>query len=188
MNGNLDVFICPTDTKDNIKEAGEKLFLMLYCGKSSDSLADLRYAKYMKMVSESVTIKPETLPPTASAAAFHVYRAFYQTQGWNTLMETTLDPTDWGRILENDYMVPVMTDMGPAPYELLNVIRCNCNVSTKNQCSCRSNGLKCVAACGSCRGTECQNCIPIIDCKDHERNILVHDRDGYDNLFENLFS
>ena len=102
---------CPTSTKDNVKEAGEKLFLMLYGGKSSDSLVDLRYAKYMKMVSESVTIKPETLPPTASAAAFHVYRAFYQTQVWNTLMEATLGPTDWGWILENDYVVPVMTLM-----------------------------------------------------------------------------
>ena len=66
---------CPTSTKDDIKEAGAKLFLMLYGGKSSDSLADLRYAKYMKIVSESVT-----LPPTASAAALHAYRAFYQIQ------------------------------------------------------------------------------------------------------------
>ena len=86
-----------------------------------------------------------------------------------------------------------MTDMNPAPCELLNVIRCNCNVSTKipcggKQCSYRSNGLKCVAACGSCRGTECQNCIPIIDCKDDKRNILLDDDDGYDNLFKNLFS
>ena len=73
---------------------------MLYGSKSCDSLADLRYVKYMKMVSESVTSKPETLPPTASDAAFHAYRAFHQTQGWNTLVETTLDPTDWGWILE----------------------------------------------------------------------------------------
>ena len=75
----VDVFICPTSTKDNIKEAGEKLFLMLYGGKSPDSLADLRYAKYMKVVSKSVTVKRKTLPPTVSAAAFHAYRAFYQT-------------------------------------------------------------------------------------------------------------
>ena len=65
----------------------------------------------MKIVSESVTIKPETLPSTASAAAFHTYREFYQTQKWNTLMKKFLDPTDWGCILENDYMVPVLTDM-----------------------------------------------------------------------------
>ena len=165
----------------------------MYGGKSSDSLADLSYPNYMKMFSESVTIKPETLPPTECAAACHIYRVFYQTQKWNTLMEMTLDPPDWGWILENDYMVPAMTDMDPVPCELLHVIRCKCNVSTKNpcggkQCSCWSNGLKCVAACGDCCGAKCQNCIPIIDCKDDERNILLDGKDGYDSLFENVFS
>ena len=43
------------------------------------------------------------------------------------------------------------------------VIRCKCQATSKNlcsrkQCSCRSNGLKCIAACGGCWGTECQNC------------------------------
>ena len=52
----------------------------------------------MKMVSESVTIKHETLPTTVSTAAFQAYRTFYQTQEWNTLMKATLDPTDWGSI------------------------------------------------------------------------------------------
>lgn len=73
------VFICLTSTKDNVKEACEKLFL-LYGGNSFDSLVVLRYTKYIKMVSESVTIKHETLPATASAAELHAYRAFYQTQ------------------------------------------------------------------------------------------------------------
>ena len=62
---------------------------------NNDNNNDLRWGKYMKIVSESVTIKPETLPSTASAAAFHTYREFYQTQKWNTLMKKFLDPTDW---------------------------------------------------------------------------------------------
>ena len=62
------------------------------------------------------------MPSTASAATFHAYQAFYQTQEWNTLMERTLDPTDWGWILENYDMVPVMTDMDSVPCELPNVI------------------------------------------------------------------
>ena len=133
------------------------------------------------------------MPSTASAATFHAYQAFYQTQEWNTLMERTLDPTDWGWILENYDMVPVMTDMDPVPCELPNVICCNCNVSTKNpcqgkQCSCQSNGLKRVAACGNYHSIECQNCIPIIDCKDDEKNILLDDDDGYNDFLENLNS
>ena len=92
-------------------------------------------------------------------------------------METTLDPTDLGWVLENDYMLPVMTDMDLVPCEVLNVICCNCNVGMKNhcgdkQCLCRSSGLKCVAVCRNCRGTKSQNFIPITNCKDDERNIL----------------
>ena len=47
-----------------------------------------------------------------------------------------------------------MTDKAPAPDELLNIIRCKCKVTSKKpcgghtQCSCRKNGLKCMAACG----------------------------------------
>ena len=59
-------------------------------------------------------------------------------------------------------LVPVMIDPESAPDELLKVIRCNCQATSKNlrsekQCSCCSNGLKCVAACGGCRGTEHRN-------------------------------
>ena len=88
------VFVCPSSTKYNIKEAGGKLFLILYSDQSSDSLADLSYANYVKMFSESVTIKSETLPLTESAAACYVYRVFCQTQEWNTSMKTTLGPPD----------------------------------------------------------------------------------------------
>ena len=64
----------------------------------------------------------------------------------------------------------------PASDELLKVIRCNCKVTSKNlcrwkQCSCRSNGLKCVAACGGCRGTECQNCVAVELFEEEENNI-----------------
>ena len=59
-------------------------------------------------------------------------------------------------------LVTVMIDQESAPDELLKVIRCNCQATSKNlrsekQCSYCSNGLKCVAARGGCRGTECRN-------------------------------
>ena len=79
-------------------------------------------------------------------------------------MESTLDPKDWG---EGGWrlgvsLVPVTIDQESAPDELLKVIRCNCLATLKNlrcekQCSCCSNGRKCVAVCGGCRGTQCRN-------------------------------
>ena len=49
-----------------------------------------------------------------------------------------------------------------APPEILKVIRCNCKLKARspcssNLCSCRQNGLSCVAACGECRGMNCAN-------------------------------
>ena len=70
------------------------------------------------------------------------------------------NPENWGLRLEESKFIPIMTDKSPAPEELLNVIRCNCQLTSKNlcggkSCSCRANGLNCVAACGDCCGTEC---------------------------------
>ena len=49
-----------------------------------------------------------------------------------------------------------------APSDLLKVIRCNCKISLRNPCgsglcSCRTNSLSCVAACGDCKGINCSN-------------------------------
>ena len=81
-------------------------------------------------------------------------------------MESSLGPKNWGWRLESALLVVVMRYQEPAPGEFLKVIRCNCQATSKKlcsgkQCSCRSNGLKCVAACGGCRGTECQNCVTV---------------------------
>ena len=184
-----DVFLQKNSSPEAVDEAGKKLFVLLYGGKNSDSLTYLRYLKYMKMTSSAANVKPESLPPTGQSAMFHIYRVFFQLHEWNTLMESTLDPKDWGWRLEDDSLVPVMTDQEPAPDELLKVIRCNCKVTSKNlcngkQCSCRSNGLKCVAACGGCRGTECQNCNSVELFEDEENNV----EDEFDNnLFDNVF-
>ena len=55
-----------------------------------------------------------------------------------------------------------MTDLEPVPKELLNFVHCNCkrtfrNTCATNLCSCRKNGLTCVAACGDCWGESCNN-------------------------------
>ena len=42
------------------------------------------------------------------------------------------------------------------------MIRCKCKLSSKspcytNRCTCRSNGINCIAACGECHGDGCHN-------------------------------
>ena len=58
--------------------------------------------------------------------------------------------------------MPVITDLIPAPENLLKFVQCKCKLTSRNPCgtntcSCRKNGLKCVSACGDCRGEGCYN-------------------------------
>ena len=74
----------------------------------------------------------------------------------------SLNPLLWGWKLDGSKLQPIMTDLEPAPESLLKFVRCKCKLSTTNPCgsnicSCRKHGLKCVTACGDCRGESCTN-------------------------------
>ena len=44
--------------------------MLLHGGKDTDNLSSLRYAKYIKMASTTLSLKPKKLPPTNIAAFF----------------------------------------------------------------------------------------------------------------------
>ncbi|KAK1897252.1 Chromosome-associated kinesin KIF4 [Dissostichus eleginoides] len=104
-------------------------------------------------------IKPETLPPTEGAAAQHSLRAYLQTQDWILLQSMSLNPSDYGWTLGVHGYEPVPTLDHMAPEELLQFTSCNCNGDCSNRrCSCKRNGVKCISACGVCKGFSCKNC------------------------------
>ena len=115
---------------------------------------------------------PEKLPPTESAAKFHSLRAHLQIVIWSKLDTTVLNPLNWGWKDNGDMLVPIPTDKPVPPDCLLKFVRCKCKKDTKNpcstkRCSCVKYGLKCVAACGDCRGESCLN-MRIQEVNDHE--------------------
>ncbi len=66
--------------------------------------------------------------------------------------------TDWGWMTKDENLVPVMTDLPPAPDELLRGIRCNCTTDCSTaRCNCRKHSLECSPACGQCRSIGCSN-------------------------------
>ena len=96
------------------------------------------------------------------ATYYHSLRVHLQVIQWKTLMTTNADPLEWGWKVRQKFFAPIMTDLEPAPKELLNFVRCNCKTTSRNTCgrnlcSCRKNGLTGVAACGDCRGESCNN-------------------------------
>ena len=146
-----------------IGEGGVQTARKLYGGrKDSESLGYLRLLKFTDMVTGGKKLRPEALPPTERATYYHALRVHHQVAQWKCLDLHVLDPCDWGWFNNNGKLCPTMTDQEPAPSFLLNYIRCNCKLTSKNTCgtntcSCRRNGLKCVRACGDCRGINCNN-------------------------------
>ena len=166
------VFLQKSD-QQLIAETGEKLLVRLYKGNYSDTLDKLRLVKYHeKMSTGSKQIQPKVLPPTTAAAKYHSYRVYYQVQEWACLgTSLTLMPEEWGFQLRRGQLLPVNTDIPPAPEELLKIVRCGCTTDCSSQrCSCRKVGLSCTAACGHCRGTSCLNSMLPMD-EDDETDI-----------------
>ena len=66
-------------TIEQIGKVGTRLFVITYGGKQKDSLNNLRYIKFMEMVSSSkASLDPQKLPPTERAAHYHSLRVHLQ--------------------------------------------------------------------------------------------------------------
>ena len=161
FRNNCEVFLNPRSTKEEVQQAGENLLLCFYKATKGEVLSKARCRVFLEKLNSSKTltfVNPGRLPPTPSAVKFHSYRVFYQVMEWrNTASE--LDPKDWGWRLRDGRLTPIMTDIGPTPPHLLNVIRCSCTRSNcdSSRCSCQKNGLPCTLACKDCQGIACSN-------------------------------
>ena len=94
---------------------------------------------------------------------FHGVRVHLQIIDWKLLDNAvSLDPTAKGWKFDNGSLARVPIDKDGTPASILKVIRCNCKITSKNQCganvcSCKKNGLKYMSACGGCHGEGCNN-------------------------------
>ena len=153
----------------DVVDAGEKALVIIYNGKSTDTLDSLRYQRFCeKVASKSSHVKPQALPPTSGAAKYHSLRVYLQVQEWKGSADE-LHPTDWGWQECDEGFVPLQTSLPPAPEHLLKVIRCNCQADcSTRRCTCKRHNIECTPACGNCRGSGCAN--------------VLHDNDEDDDI------
>ena len=128
--------------------------------------------------------KPQSLPPTERATYYHSLRVHLQVIQWKTLMITDADPLGWRWKVHQNFFAPIITDLEPAPKELLNFVCCNCKTTSRNTCgtnlcSCRKSGLTCITACGDCRGESCNNSSTETEDDNEDRKLF--------ELFENFY-
>ena len=80
-------------------------------------------------------ITPEKLPTSEKAICYHGFRLHLQIIKWKMLDEPqSLNATDWGWKKYGGYLVPIPTDKDVAPTNILKVIKCRCNSTSKNKC------------------------------------------------------
>ncbi|KAG7158010.1 hypothetical protein Hamer_G014891 [Homarus americanus] len=163
VNGELTIQTCanvfplPSQANSVIEDLGSKAMAVLFGGKSTDSLASLRYNLLIKkIVSAKSFVTPESLPPTKSSTKYHSFRVYYQIMVW-TGKESDMNTVDWEWKLEDNQFVPVMTKKTAVPENLLQMVHCNCTTACRTRCSCRGYGLPCTPACGPCQIENCEN-------------------------------
>ncbi|KAK3873784.1 hypothetical protein Pcinc_021209 [Petrolisthes cinctipes] len=89
VNGDLTIktfanaFLLLNQANSVIEERGCKAMTVLFGGKSTDSLASLRYNLLIKnIVSANSFVTPERLHPTSSSNKYHSFRVYYQIVVW----------------------------------------------------------------------------------------------------------
>ncbi len=131
---------------------------LLFKGKASQKLNALRFEKYKeKIATETSTVVAKRLPPTEGATMYHSLRAFYQIHVWMQQSQE-LDPLNYGWKQGINRLIPIMTNLPPAPASLLSAIRCGCKGHCDTRrCNCKGIGLRCTAACKHCDHENCKN-------------------------------
>ncbi len=141
----------------DIISAGEKALVLLYNGgDSGDDLVALRCKRFQEKVAKSFEYVDAKDLPSASAK-FYCHRVYYQVEEYEWRGEAGhLDPEEWGWEITNRLLMPVKTDMPPAPKDLLRIFRCNCKTGCESRgCTCKKHGLQCTPACGECKRLSC---------------------------------
>ena len=100
------------------------------------------------------TFKLETLPPTSAAAKYHSLRAYHTVQQW---LGNKLAATQYGFELCDGVLVPIRSDLAPAPSLVLNLVSCGCKAGCSSNCKCKKEGQTCSAICSHCLGETCTN-------------------------------
>lgn len=124
-----------------LHRVGEQFVAAFYKGGSKAPKA-LDELCYLHMISPKY-VAIERMPPTSRACYFHCLRVHHQVSTWCNLR--TVLSKEYGFKLEAGSMVPIITDMAPAPSDLLREIRCSCKNSKKlcASCSCAKKRLPC---------------------------------------------
>ena len=111
---NNQKIILPNQTDHIIKDLGNKAMNVMFGNDGSSNLETLRYNTLVKKNTTAKSIvHPERLRPTSSSTKFLCLRVYYQIVVW-TGTDDGMNALEWRWKVDNNQMVPIMTDMKAA--------------------------------------------------------------------------
>ena len=139
------------DNNDDIISAGETALVFLVNGNPHHGINVLRYEKFcVKAATSTLPVQPGALPPTSGSVKYHSLRVYHRIQEW---LGVEMSSVDWGWKVSAGNLLPIMTDLQPAPQNLLEVVRCGCmSACDTMRCPYRKHGMTCSTAYSECRG------------------------------------
>ncbi|GBM47599.1 hypothetical protein AVEN_77038-1 [Araneus ventricosus] len=110
----VNIFRDENTCPDDIDEAGQKILMVLYGGKT---VKELRSKLFQKSLIKN-NFNLASPPPTTAAACEHSVRAYLQVQLWSGFAKS---PLDWGWKETKHGLFPVTTHKEPAPPAFLSI-------------------------------------------------------------------
>ena len=130
---------------DEIIQAAEKFFIILYGGRGFNDIDKLRAHLFDKAVSL------ENLPPTKDALLQHIKRAHYQAAVWRQAYLSECDipePENMIWCSKDDEIKPILMTLKPVPFSCIQLASCTCKTNCNSKkCSCKKSDLPCTSAC-----------------------------------------
>ena len=141
-----NVFMSQGANKDDIISVGETAIVCLYNGNPHHGINVLMYEKLcVKSATSTVPVQPGPLSPTSGSVKYHSLRVYHQIQEW---LGVEMSYVDWGWKLSAGNLLPIMTDLQPAPQKFLKIVRCVCKSACDTMCrSCRKHEMTCSTSC-----------------------------------------
>lgn len=125
-------------------------------GVNIDTFNELRYFLYHH---KSIKNNFEKLVPTSNSIQLHIKRAFLQCYHWINATKATVDilnPVDYGYILKDDFLVPLIVSEPNQPPDF--PFPCTCKKCFRsNVCPCRIADIMCCEFCKCDINGQCSN-------------------------------
>ena len=134
----------------------EEFLCQVYAPKNCNirSIPKLRWELF-----RSKNLEGEKLPPTIATFYPHLLRCNFTSRrdkSYNT-PHPSLPPLEHsGWQLQEDQYIPVRCLIGPAPKEVVELVKCGCTTNCEGRCSCVKNELNCTPLC-KCYASGCGN-------------------------------